>query len=90
MNEEHKLIIKSMLHGQKFVDTIDQMKGNSHFKTNLKNKGYGYCRGVEKFLNAAYGGGDTDINVLKLLEYIETETDKLFERIIEEQVEFVD
>ena len=86
MNEEHKLIIKSMVYGQLFVDTLDQIKGQSHFKTNLKNKGYGYCRGVEKFLNIAYGGGDTDINVLRLLEHCEQE----IERIIEEQVEWTE
>lgn len=84
MKEDYILTIKSMVYGQLFVDTIDQMKGNSHFKVNLKNKGYGYCRGVEKFLNIAYQGGSTDKSVIDLLEHCEKE----IERIIDEKVSF--
>jgi len=84
MKEEYLLTIKSMVYGQLFVDTIDQMRGNSAFKQRIKMKGNSYSREVEKFLNTAYGGGETESNVLALLEHCEKE----IERIIEEQVIF--
>ena len=81
---DYVLTIKSMVYGQLFVDTIDQLRGNSAFKQRVKMKGNSYSKEVEKFLNTAYGGGETESNVLELLEHCERE----IEKIIEEQVVF--
>lgn len=82
--EKYLLTIKSMVYAQLFVDTIDKMQGSSHFKRKLGQKGKSYCREVERFLNTAYGGGDTEKNLLELLEYCE----KKIEDIIEKEVVF--
>lgn len=86
MKEDYILTIKSMVYGQLFVDTIDQMKGNSQFKQQLKKRGNAYHKEVEKFLNIAYQGGSTDKTVIELLENCE----KQIERIVDEKVSFED
>ena len=41
---------------------------------------------VEKFLNTAYGGGNTDLTIIELLEHCQNKIDE----IIENEVTFVD
>lgn len=86
MKEEYLLTIKAMVYGQLFVDTLDQLKGNNHFKQQLKNKGNSFHREAEKFLNVAYGGGATDNTILELLEHLEG----VLEKEVGEKVVFED
>lgn len=84
MKNEYLLTIKSMVYGQLFVDTLDQMKGTNHFKQQLKNKGNSFYKEAEKFLNIAYGGGATDNTILELLEYLE----EVIEKEVKDKVVF--
>ena len=84
MKQEYLLTIKAMVYGQLFVDTLDQLKGTNHFKQQLKNKGNSFHKEAEKFLNAAYGGGQTDSTILELLEYLE----EVIEKEVDEKVVF--
>ena len=76
MKEEYLLTIKAMVYGQLFVDTLDQLRGSNHFKQQLKNKGNSFHKEAEKFLNVAYGGGQTDSTILELLEHLEGVVEK--------------
>ena len=78
---DYTLAIKSMVYGQLFVDTIDQLRGNSAFKQRIKMKGNSYSKEVEKFLNTAYGK-DTESNVIELLEHCEKEIEKIIEQVV--------
>lgn len=86
MNKEYKLAIKSIVFGQSFVDTLDQFKGSNAFKHQLKNKGNQFSKEVERFLNTAYNGGQTETNLLHLIEACE----KAIDEVIENQVELVE
>lgn len=82
MKEEYKLAIKSMVFGQAFVDTLDQFKGTNAYKQTVKKKGNLFCKEVDKFLNVSYCGGETDSNILALLE----ECEKAINKVIDEKV----
>lgn len=84
MEKEYLLALKSMVFAQAFVDTLDEMQGTSAFKQGLKHKAKKFNVEVEKFLDAAYCGGETDSNVLHLLE----ECQSTVEHFIESKVEF--
>lgn len=86
MKEEYKLAIKSMVFGQGFVDTLDQFKGTSGYKQTVKQKGNNFVREVDKFLDGAYCGGETDSNILALLE----ECQKAVDKVLNEQVELIE
>jgi len=86
MKEEYKLAIKSMVFGQGFVDTLDQFKASSGYKQTVKQKGNIFIKEVDKFLDKSYCGGETDSNVLLLLE----ECQKAIDKVLDEQVEFVE
>lgn len=83
--EEVVLAIKSMTYAQAFVDTLDQMRGTNAFRQGLKHKAKKFNAEVEKFLDTAYCGGDTESTLLELLERCQNTIDE----IIEKEVEFV-
>jgi hypothetical protein len=58
----------------------------NHFKQQLKAKGNSFQKEVEKFLNTAYGGGNTDLTIIELLEHCQNKIDE----IIENEVTFVE
>lgn len=72
MNEEYITTIEAIVYGQMFIEAIDKMRGQSHFKQQLKNKANLFNKEVEKFMNATYGGGSTDNNIIDLCEHLET------------------
>jgi len=84
--EEYKTTIKAMVYGQLFVYAIDEMKGTNAFKQQLKAKGNSFHKEVEKFLNVAYAGGQTDSTIIELLEHCQNKIDE----IIEKEVVFID
>jgi hypothetical protein len=59
---------------------------SNHFKQQLKAKGNSFQKEVEKFLNTAYGGGNTDLTIIELLEHCQNKIDE----IIENEVTFVE
>lgn len=86
MKEEYKLAIKSMVFGQGFIDTLDQFKGTNGYKQTVKQKGNNFIKEVDKFMDKAYCGGETDSNVLLLLE----ECQKAIDKVLDEHLEFVE
>ena len=84
--EAYKTTIKAMVYGQLFVYALDEMRGSNHFKQQLKAKGNSFQKEVEKFLNTAYGGGNTDLTIIELLEHCQNKIDE----IIENEVTFVE
>lgn len=81
MKEEQILAIKSMVYGQAFVDTLDKFKGTNAFRQKLKMRSKQFNAEVEKFLDTAYCGGDTDTNVIELLEECEKAIDGVLEKV---------
>jgi len=79
MNEEQKLAMKSMILAQAFVDTLDQFKGTNSYRQQIKLRGNGFIKEVDKFLDTAYCGGETDSNVLALIEECQVAIDKVFD-----------
>jgi|TARA_R110000850_G_scaffold181032_1_gene306481 hypothetical protein len=86
MKEEHKTALKAMVFAQAFVETLDDFKGTSHFKQQLKRKGNMFGVELERFLESTYGGGNTDSNILHLMEACQN----AIEDIIDKQVELVE
>ena len=84
--KEYRTTIKAMVYGQLFVYALDEMRGSNYFKQQLKAKGNSFQKEVEKFLNTAYGGGNTDLTIIELLEHCENKIDE----IIENEVTFVE
>jgi hypothetical protein len=85
MKQEYKLAIKSMVFAQSFIDTLDQFKGTNSYKHQLKQKGNSFEKEVDKFLNTSYCGGETDSNVLALID----ECQKAIDKVLDEQVELI-
>jgi len=86
MSKEEILAVKLMVFAQSFVDTLDEFKGTNAFKQRVKMKTNSLNDELEKFLNKAYKGGDTDSNVLALLEHCQLS----IEEIIESKVELIE
>jgi hypothetical protein len=86
MNEEQKTAIKSMVYAQAFVETLDRFKGTNAYRQSLKQKGNSFVQEVDKFLNVAYCGGETDSNLIDLLE----ECQKAVDKILEDSVTLID
>jgi hypothetical protein len=86
MKEEHKTALKAMVFAQAFVEALDDFKGTSHFKQQLKRKGNMFGVELERFLESTYGGGNTDSNILHLMEACQN----AIEDIIDSQVELVE
>jgi hypothetical protein len=86
MKEEHKTALKAMVFAQAFVEALDDFKGTSHFKQQLKRKGNMFGVELERFLDSTYGGGNTDSNILHLMEACQN----AIEDIIDSQVELVE
>ncbi len=86
MKEEHKTALKAMVFAQAFVEALDDFKGTSHFKQQLKRKGNMFGAEVEYFLDSTYGGGSTDTNIFHLMEACQN----AIEDIIDKQVDLVE
>lgn len=86
MKEEHKTALKAMVFAQAFVEALDDFKGSNHFKQQLKRKGNMFGVELERFLESTYGGGNTDSNILHLMEACQN----AIEDIIDSQVELVE
>ena len=86
MNETEIIAIKSIVYAQAFVDTLDQFEGTNAYRQRLKQKAKQFKAEVEKFLDAAYCGGDTESSVIELLERCESQ----IEEVINKEVEVVD
>ena len=86
MKEEHKTALKAMVFAQAFVEALDDFKGSNHFKQQLKRKGNMFGVELERFLESTYGGGNTDSNILHLMEACQN----AIESIINNQVELVE
>jgi hypothetical protein len=86
MKEEHKTALKAMVFAQAFVEALDDFKGTSHFKQQLKRKGNMFGVELERFLDSTYGGGSTDTNIIHLMEACQN----AIEDIIDSQVELVE
>jgi hypothetical protein len=86
MKEEHKTALKAMVFAQAFVEALDDFKGTSHFKQQLKRKGNMFGVELERFLESTYGGGSTDTNIIHLMEACQN----AIEDIIDSQVELVE
>lgn len=83
MKPEHKLAIKSMVYAQAFVETLDAMQGNSAFVQAVRKSSQRFNRDVDKFLNIAYCGGDTETIVLELLEEAQNRVDAFIDESVE-------
>jgi hypothetical protein len=86
MNETEIIAIKSIVYAQAFIDTLDQFEGTNAYRQRLKQKAKQFKAEVEKFLDAAYCGGETESNVIALLERCESEIDE----VINKEVQIVD
>ena len=86
MNETEIIAIKSIVYAQAFVDTLDQFEGTNAYRQRLKQKAKQFKAEVEKFLDAAYCGGETESNVIALLERCESE----IEEVINKEVQIID
>lgn len=83
MNDTEKTAIKLMVYAQSFVDTLDQFKGTNAYRQRLKQKAKAFNSELEKFLNAAYCGGQTDSNVIELLDKCQQKVDEIFDNDVE-------
>ena len=86
MNETEIIAITSIVYAQAFIDTLDQFEGTNAYRQRLKQKAKHFKAEVEKFLDAAYCGGETESNVIALLERCESQ----IEEVINKEVEVVD
>jgi hypothetical protein len=86
MNETEIIAIKSIVYAQGFIDTLDQFEGTNAYRQRLKQKAKQFKAEVEKFLDAAYCGGETESNIIALLERCESQ----IEEVINKEVEVVD
>ena len=86
MSKEEILAIKLMVFAQSFVDTLDEFQGTNAFKQRVKMKTKSLNDELEQFLNKAYKGGETDSNVLALLEHCQS----AIESVVENNVELID
>lgn len=86
MNETERIAIKSIVYAQAFVDTLDQFEGTNAYRQRLKQKAKQFKAEVEKFLDAAYCGGETESTVIELLDRCESQ----IEEVINKEVEVVD
>jgi hypothetical protein len=86
MSKEEILAIKLMVFAQSFVDTLDEFQGTNAFKQRVKMKTNSLNDELESFLNKAYKGGETDSNVLALLEHCQS----AIESVVENNVELID
>ena len=67
MTKTERIAIKSIVYAQAFVDTLDQFEGTNAYRQRLKQKAKHFKAEVDKFLDAAYCGGETEINVISSL-----------------------
>ena len=86
MNETEIIAIKSIVYAQAFIDTLDQFEGTNAYRQRLKQKAKQFKAEVEKFLDAAYCGGETESSVIELLDRCESQ----IEEVINKEVEVVD
>ncbi len=86
MTETERIAIKSIVYAQAFVDTLDQFEGTNAYRQRLKQKAKQFKAEVEKFLDAAYCGGETESSVIELLDRCESQ----IEEVINKEVEVVD
>ena len=86
MEEKHVRAVKCMVFAQAFVECMDEFEGTSIFKHQIKNKGRSFIKEVDKFLDSAYNGSDTENGLIGLIE----ECQNSIEAIIDEQVELVE
>jgi hypothetical protein len=86
MSKEEILAIKLMVFAQSFVDTLDEFQGTNAFKQRVKMKTKSLNDELEQFLNKAYKGGETDSNILALLEHCQS----AIENVVENNVELID
>jgi len=86
MSKEEILAIKLMVFAQSFVDTLDEFQGTNAFKQRVKMKTKSLNDELEQFLNKAYKGGETDSNILALLEHCQS----AIESVVENNVELID
>lgn len=86
MTKTERIAIKSIVYAQAFVDTLDQFEGTNAYRQRLKQKAKHFKLEVEKFLDAAYCGGDTESSVIELLDRCESQ----IEEVINKEVKVVD
>lgn len=83
MNETERTALKAMIFAQAFVDTLDEFKGTNAYRQRLKQKANRFNSEVEKFLNAAYCKGQTDSNVIELLDKCQQKVEEIFDNDVE-------
>ena len=86
MTETERIAIKSIVYAQAFVDTLDQFEGTNAYRQRIKQKAKQFKAEVEKFLDAAYCGGETETSVIELLDRCESQ----IEEVINKEVQVVD
>jgi len=68
MDEEQELAFKSIVLAQAFVDCMEELKGSSFYKHQLKNRGNSFIAEVDKLLDSAYKGPDFNMGLVAIIE----------------------
>lgn len=88
MKKEHLNALKCIVFAQSFVEALDEFKGSSAFRQQLKNKGKAFLKEMDKFLDTVYANGSTDASLINLIEGCQKAIDELVENdviVIEEK-----
>ena len=78
-----------MTYAQNFIDTLDRFEGTNAYRQRVKQTGKAFKVEVEKFLNAAWCGGDTELNVIELIDKCQVASEKKVEEILDNDVDVV-
>ena len=68
MDKDQDLAFKTLIFAQAFIDCMEELKGSSFYKHQVKNRGNSFIAEVDKLLDSAYKGPDFNMGLVAIIE----------------------